>query len=240
MVTVELGCEKRETRPKSKVGQLRRNGHIPAILYGPKSTPTAIAVSVAELRQRVSASGRLIRLKSSAAELNEKHVIVKDIQRTPVSGDVLHVDFYEVDLTHTLRVSVPLRFTGKAPGVVEGGILQPLAREVEVECLPIEIPEMVAVDVGTLGIHDVVHISALPMPGNIKAIFDTDYPVVTVLPPMVAEAPAAAAAVEGAVAEAGAEAGAAGATAPAAAGAEGGGQKKAGAEGGTGAKKEKA
>ncbi|HVB81336.1 MAG TPA: 50S ribosomal protein L25 [Candidatus Binataceae bacterium] len=237
METVELAAEIRETRPKSRRRGLRRDGHIPAILYGPKTKPTAIAVSGAELRSRVSASARqrLMRLKSSSPELNDRHVIVKEIQRGPVSGDFLHADLYEVDLSQALRVSVPLRFTGKSHGVAEGGILQPLVREVEVECLPLEIPDMVEVDVTALDIHDVIHVSAMTFPGNLKPIFDTDYPVVTVLPPTVAEV-AVAAAAEAAPVE-GAE-GAEGAAAPAAAeagakeGAKGGGKEAAAEKGG--------
>ena len=229
METVELAAEIRATRPKSRRHELRRQGRIPAILYGPKTKATAIAISAVELRSRVSASARqrLMRLKSSSPELNDRHVIVKDIQRAPVSGNFVHADFYEVDLTRPLRVSVPLRFTGKAHGVAEGGILQPLVREVEVECLPLEIPEMIEVDVSALDIHNVIHVSAMTFAGNLKPIFDTDYPVVTVLPPTVAEAPVAAAAE--AVPVEGAE-GAEGAAAPAAAGAEG--TAKEGAKGG--------
>jgi large subunit ribosomal protein L25 len=233
METVELACAKRETQPKSRRHELRRAGRIPAILYGPKTPATAVALSGIELRARVSASGRqrLIRLKSNAPELNDRHVIVKAIQRAPVSGQFLHADLYEVDLSHRLRIAVPLRFVGKAQGVADGGILQPLVREVEVECLPLEIPESIDVDVSVLGIHDVIHISTLSFAGDIKPIFDSDYPVVTVLPPTVAEAPTPAAA-EAAPAE-GAEAPAEGAAAPAAAGGAEGGGKEAG--GGAGA-----
>src|SRR5271155_2546444 len=183
METVELAAEIRETRPKSRRRGLRREGNIPAVLYGPRTKATAIAISSVELRSRVSASARqrLMRLKSSSPELNDRHVIVKEIQRAPVSGNFVHADFYEVDLTQPLRVSVPLRFTGKARGVADGGILGPLVREVEV-------------DFTALDIHDVIHISAMTFPGNLKPVFDTDYPVVTILPPTVAEAPVAAAA----------------------------------------------
>ena len=239
METVELAAEKREMRPKSRRNQLRREGHIPAVLYGPKSAPTPIAISGAELRARVSASARqrLMKLKSNSPELNDRHVIVKEIQRAPVSGNFLHADLYEVDLTRPLRVSVPLRFVGKAHGVAEGGILGPLVREVEVECLPLEIPEVVEVDVTALDIHDVIHISAVAFAGNVKPIFDTDYPVVTVLPPTVAEAPVAAAAAEAAPAE-GAEAAEGAAAAPAAAevGAKGAAKEAAPAEKGGGKK----
>ena len=130
-------------------------------------------------------------------------MILKEIQRAPVSGNILHADFYEVDLSKPLRVAVALKFTGRAIGVADGGILQPLERQVEVECLPLEIPESVEVDVTQLGIHDVIHVSALTFAGNIKPIFDTDYPVVTVLPPTVEEVKVeeAAPAAEGVVAE---------------------------------------
>lgn len=244
METVELACEIRETRPKGRRHELRRNGRVPAILYGPKTASTALAINGADLRARGAggAGQRLIRLKSDAPELNQRHVIVKDVQRAPVSGALLHVDLYEVDLERALRLAVPLRFTGKAHGVAEGGILQPLVREVEVECLPLEIPEAVEVDVSALGIHDVIHISAVTFAGNVKPIFDTDYAVVTVLPPTVEAAPAAAAEAaapaEGAPAAEGETAAPAegGAAAPAAA-AEGGAKKAGGAPAGGGAKK---
>ena len=144
-----------------------------------------------------------MRLKTASPEVDGKHVILKDVQRGPVTGEIVHADLYEVDLNRALKVSVPLKFTGRAVGVTEGGILQPLVRHVDVECLPLEIPEAIEVDVSALGIHDVIHVSALKFPGNIKPIFDSDFGVVSVLPPTVEEAPvaAAAAAVEGAPVE---------------------------------------
>lgn len=232
METGELACEKRETRPKGVRHQVRREGRVPAVLYGPRTAPIAISVSALDIKNRVAhaASSRIMRLKSAAPELDGKHVIVKDVQRTPVSRDILHADLYEVELDRAIRVSVPLHFIGKPVGVGEGGILQPLERQVEVECLPLEIPEFIEVDVTEVGIHDVIHISAIKFTGNVKPIYDTDLPVVTVLPPTVEAAPTpvaaeAEAAVEGAApaegaaapaaAEGGAEAGKPAAGAPA-------------------------
>src|SRR5205809_6578215 len=91
-------------------------------------------------------------------------VLVRDLQRHPVTRAVLHADFYEVDLTERLTVSVPLRFVGKPVGVVEGGLLQPIEREVEVECLPTEIPESVEIDVSALRIHEPVRVGGLRLP----------------------------------------------------------------------------
>ncbi len=203
METSELLCEIRPTTPKGARHQVRREGRVPGVLYGPKTTPMAVSVNALDLKNRVAhaASARIMRLKSSASELDGKHVLLKDLQRSPVSREILHADLYEVDLNRAIRVSVPLHFVGKPAGVAEGGILAPLARAVDVECLPLEIPEFFEVDVSPLGIHDVIHVSAMKLVGNVKPIFDTDYPVVTVLPPTVEAAPVAAAAeaaVEGA------------------------------------------
>jgi large subunit ribosomal protein L25 len=229
METVELVCEKRATRPKGLVNRIRREGGVPAVIYGNLGSAVPVAVGGAELKARVSTASRqrIMRLKSESPELNEKHVILKEIQKTPVSGEILHADFYEVDLTKTLRVMVPFRFIGRAAGIADGGILSPLERQIEIECLPLEIPESIEVDVTPLKIHDVLHVSALQFAGNLRPIFDTDYPVVTVSPPTVTEAPvAAAAAVEGAAPAAAAEgAPAAAGEKPAAEGAKEGGKK---------------
>ncbi len=245
METGELSCEKRATRPKGQNKALRRQGRIPAILYGPTTAPTALAIDRLELKARISATAhtRIIKLKSSAAELNGKHIILKDLQRAPVSMEILHADLYEVDLTRPIRIEVALKFAGKAAGVANGGILAPLERTVTVESLPLEIPDFIEVDVSAVDIHDVIHVSSVKFPPNVKPIFDTDYPVVTVLPPTVAEVAVVAApeAVEGAVVEGEPAEGAA--AAPAAEGAaaakEPGDKEKAGKKPEAAEKKEK-
>jgi large subunit ribosomal protein L25 len=226
MQTVELACDKRDLRPKGLVNRIRREGRVPGIVYGNQGAATAIVVPAVELKTRVHAAARqrLIRLKSGSPELDGKHVIVKAVQHTVVGDNILHVDLYEVDLNKPIRVAITLKFVGRAAGIVEGGILQPLEREVEVECLPLDIPEAIEVDVTPLKVHDVMHVSALKFADNVKPLFDSDYPVVTVLPPTVAEAPAAVAPAEGEVV---ATAAAAPAPAPAEAGAKEAPAKKA-------------
>jgi large subunit ribosomal protein L25 len=241
METAELNCEARPVRPKGVKHSIRHQGRVPAVLYGPTSKPATLSIAASELKARIAAAAhtRIIRLKSASSELDGRHVIFKDVQRAPVSGEILHADLYEVDLKRAIRVQVALRFTGKAAGVAEGGILQPLVRSVEVECLPLEIPESIEVDVSALGIHDVIHVSTIKLADNVKPHFDQDYAVVSVLPPTVAEiavpvaAAAEGAAVEGAAAEGAAAPGAEGAAkegaekAPAApAGKKGDGGKK--------------
>ena len=144
-----------------------------------------------------------MRLKSASPTLADKVALVKEVQLHPITGDVVHTDLYEVDLTAKIQVHVPLHFVGKAAGVVRGGILQPVVREIEVECLPMDIPEFFNVDVSELDIGDSVHVQDLPMPGGVAAIYESNFALVTVATPTVEEAPTPTAApVEGAAPEA--------------------------------------
>jgi large subunit ribosomal protein L25 len=206
MDTVDITIERRSVQGKGGARRLRAEGRVPAILYGPKRRPAQVALSQEEVERKLATleGSHLIRLlhpDGGDGDLHERMVLVREMQRHPVTGRVLHADFYEVDLTERLTVSVPLRLVGKAEGVVTGGILQPILREVEVECLPTEIPEFIEIDVTPLGIHDAVHVADLVLPVGVTPVGDTTRPVVTVLPPTVDARPAE----EGAP-EAGAEA----------------------------------
>lgn len=207
METIEIQIEPREPGGKGKARRLRVEGKLPGIFYGPKAAPVPLALNKGEFLSRVAGleGSRLIRIKSSSPLLANRVALVKEMQLDPVTGEVLHADFYEVDLAEKIRVKVPLHFVGKAEGVVRGGILQPIVREIEVECLPMEIPEYLDVDVSSLDIGHSLHITDLSMPERVEAIFETDFTLVTVVPPTAeeeakpAEAPAA---VVGEVAEA--------------------------------------
>ncbi|HVM97081.1 MAG TPA: 50S ribosomal protein L25 [Candidatus Acidoferrales bacterium] len=209
METVELGATVRENSGKSAAKRLRRDGKVPAVFYGPKRASTLLAVDAHEFALKVSGleGAHLIKFASDSDLVRDCVALVKDTQLHPVTGEVLHTDFYEVDMTRTLRVRAPLHFEGKAAGVALGGILQPIAREIEVECLPADIPDFISVDVSSLGIHDAIHVGQLQMPKGVKAIFEQDFAVVSVLAPSVEEvkaeaAPEAAAEQPGAAAEA--------------------------------------
>jgi len=198
METVEVTIERRSGQGKGPSRRSRVAGRVPAILYGPKRTTTSITVSAEEFERKIAhlEGSHLIRLLhagGSDPDLHERMVLVREMQLHPVSGAVLHADFYEVDLTERLEVSVPLHFIGKPAGVVNGGILQPILREVHVECLPTEIPEFIEVDVSALDIHDAIHLSEITLPEGVTPIGDQAQTVVTVLPPTIEEKPVEAA-----------------------------------------------
>jgi large subunit ribosomal protein L25 len=209
METVEITIQRRSGTGKGAARRLRRAGGVPAVLYGPKRPLALLTLAAEQVERRLVhlEGSRLIRLVHADgpdAELHERMVLVREMQRHPVTGEVLHADFYEVDLAERLVVSVPLHFAGKAAGVVAGGILQPILREIEVQCLPTEIPEFIEVDVTGLGIHDAVHLADLKLPEGVQAVGEPTQTLVTVLPPTVEAKPAEAAEVaeEGAPAEA--------------------------------------
>jgi large subunit ribosomal protein L25 len=195
METVEITVQRRAGTGKGAARKLRGGGRVPAVVYGPKRGTTHVSVDGEQFERRLahlegSHLIRLVHADGADAELHERMVLVREMQRHPVTGRILHADFYEVDLTERLVVSVPLHFTGKAAGVVAGGILQPILREVEVECLPTEIPEFVDVDVTSLGIHDAIHVSDLKLPEGVQAVVEATQTLVTVLPPTVEAKPA--------------------------------------------------
>jgi large subunit ribosomal protein L25 len=194
MEEITLSVESRGDRGKGAARRLRRSGKVPGVFYGPKSTPVPVAVDRKNFAAHVAnlEGSHLIRFESSAQDLQKRVALVREVQHHPVDGGILHVDFYEVDLTQSLRVTVPLHFVGKAKGVAEGGILQPIVREMEVECLPTDIPQFIEIDVTPLDIHDVIHLADVPMPGNVTAVVETNEAVVTVLPPSVEEVKVAA------------------------------------------------
>ena len=187
MDTLEIQVEARDKQRKRDARRLLRDGKIPAILYGPKMTTVTLALDKKEFSRRVAGlqGSHLVRMKSASATLAEKVALVKDMQFHPISGEVIHADFYEVDLSAKIQVHVPLHFVGKAVGIVNGGVLQPILREIEVECLPLDIPEFFDVDVSALDIGDSVHIEDLHMPEGVVSMAEDNLALVTVVPPTV-------------------------------------------------------
>jgi len=203
METVLLNVEPRQSVGKGEAGRMRRGGKVPAVFYGPGKAAALVCVDAREFLFKLAGleGSHLIQLLSPQPEINEKMALLKEVQRHPVTSAPLHIDFYEVDVNKSIEVTVPLRFVGKAQGVTAGGSLQPLRRDITVECLPREIPEFIEVDVSGLEIHDVIHVADLTLPAGAQAVYDTNDAVVTVAPPVAVETKPVAEGIEGAPAE---------------------------------------
>lgn len=188
METVDISAKVRLGSGKGPSRRLRRSGRVPGTFYGPERPTVSIDVDAKEFATKVSnlEGSHLIRMQSEAPELGGRVALVRELQYHPVSGELLHADLYEVDLTKKLTIKVPLHFIGKPVGVTQqGGILQPILREVEVECLPTDIPEYLEVDVSALSIHDAVHIAEIGTPEGVALRYDSNDAVVSVIPPTI-------------------------------------------------------
>lgn len=153
--------------------QLRRKQLIPAIVYGPgqKSIPLALDIRSAEKYSKKEYENKIFTFKSNEKNLNGLKVLKKDTSYHKLTRKPLHMDFLSLDMSKKVRVNIEVHFTGKSKGVKEsGGVFNIIRRNVEVECLPAEIPESFSIDISSLDINQNFHVSDLKIPENIKLI----------------------------------------------------------------------
>lgn len=197
MSETALVVEARAGLGKGVARKLRAAGRIPAVLYGRGRDSLPLAVDPRALDRILRASGANALLDLTVEgrpELGDTVALVKDLQRDPLRGVILHADFYAVDLTRTVTVDVPVHLTGKPRGLDFGGILEHTLREIALECLPRAIPEAIEVDVTALEVGDVIHVRDLALPEGVTLVTDADLGVVHVALPQAEAAPAEAAA----------------------------------------------
>jgi large subunit ribosomal protein L25 len=187
-----LEATQRDRFGRNEAGRLRREGHIPAVLYGgPGGRPESITVDPKKLLQILhsdSGVNTLISLKVGDAE--EVKVLVKEYQIHPVRQQLLHADLYRIAMDQVLRVTVPIHLTGEAKGIkAQGGIVDFVHRDLQVECLPGDIPEHVMIDITELMLHQGVRVRDLDSGGKWKALSEPDMLIVHVVSPRVEAAP---------------------------------------------------
>ncbi|AGH96018.1 50S ribosomal protein L25 [Pseudobdellovibrio exovorus] len=195
-----------ETRTSGRAGArgLRVRKMVPGVIYGAIENAT-VAVHVNDIVKYNTRAyeNTLLTLKSDDSKLNGKVALLKEVVVHPLTRKPEHVDLFAIDLTKTVRVSVEVRVEGKAIGLAEGGLLNIVARQVEVECLPTAIPEALVVDVTNLNVGDSMHVSDIVVPEGVKMISRPEITIAAVVeqqeeavaaPAAAAAAPAAAAA----------------------------------------------
>jgi large subunit ribosomal protein L25 len=185
-----LVATKRETRGKNEARRLRVSGHIPAVVYGgTEKEPVAVSVDPKQLLQILySDSGVNTLIDLELAGGDSSQVLVKDFQLDPVSTELLHVDFYRLAMDQAITVLVPVTLIGEAIGVKQqGGLLDFVNREIQIECMPTEIPETVKVDVEELNIGDGVRVRDVVEGVVWKPISELDTLLVHVTAPKVEE-----------------------------------------------------
>jgi len=190
----QLAVEARSQSGKGSARKLRAAGRIPAICYSAVGDATSLQLDphVLERMLRKSAAGMNTLFDLAGGGLDGKVVLVKELQRDPVNGSVLHADLFAIDADQAIEVSVPIHIVGTAVGVsLGGGILDFPLREIEVLCLPRAIPEEVPVDVSALELGDSIHVRDLTLPQGVELLSDLDLSVVSVVAPAKAEEEAA-------------------------------------------------
>jgi len=182
MAQAELNVTLRENAGKGTSRALRRQGLVPAVVYGKGMEPCSLTVEPKALQKAIATEAgwnTLITLKGEGP-FSGKVVIVKDLQVDPIRRDIHHADFQMIDLKKTVHVMVPVHPAGKSEGEKAGGSLQVIRKELEVVCLPTAIPKSIDVDVAAMKIGDVLHVEDIALPDGVEAPHEVNFTVITV------------------------------------------------------------
>lgn len=183
MAEVTLEVSRREGTGKELAKKLRRDGKVPAVVYGGHKESVAITVdrkAVSELVQKSEHGVRSIFLLKMAGSDQKRHAMIKEITINPISRQMQHIDFVRVVMDEKLKVTVPVHVIGTAIGVKEGGLLDWQVRELHLECLPTAIPDSIDVDVTSLNHHEYIRVKDLQLADGVKVLDDADRVIVGV------------------------------------------------------------
>ncbi len=163
---------------------LRIKKLVPAVVYGPKTKNANIALDERDVLKYFNEKyeNAIFKLKTDSTEINNLEVLVKEVIKHPVSTRPIHVDFYALDLTKVVRITVKIELTGTAAGIADGGFVSKARQEVEVECFPNSIPDRLLVDVTPLKLNHSLHVSDIIFPEGVKPLVALDLTIATCAP----------------------------------------------------------
>ncbi|MBT2599840.1 MULTISPECIES: 50S ribosomal protein L25/general stress protein Ctc [unclassified Oceanobacillus] len=185
-MAVKLNATKREDLTKSATKQIRLSGRVPAVVYGKAKDPKNVSVDSVELVKTVRDEGRNA-IISLQVDNNSVDVMLHDYQIDPIKDELLHADFYIVNMSEEMDVNVAVRLDGESKGEKEGGVLQQPFYEILVRAKPNEIPEEIVIDVSDLDVGDSIMVSDIKVVGNYEILEDPDTSVVSITPPTTEE-----------------------------------------------------
>lgn len=188
-----LAAQQRTERGSRAAGRLRRERHVPAIIYGHKQDAVALTIEEDAIRTVIRHGIRVVDLQLGG---KTEKCLIREVQWDALGKDVLHVDFNRVSADERIRVTVPVTLRGTAPGVTAGGVMDQPMHTLEIECLAISVPDAIRVSVAELQLEQAIHLKDLTMPPGVKAFGDPEAVVVQVTKPL-EEAAAPAEVVEG-------------------------------------------
>ncbi len=181
----KISCQKRDIKTRGYLNELKRNGNVPGTVYGKGVDNQAISISLKQLTRtfQVHGSRGLFSLEIEGG--SGLMVVVREIQRNPITGQITHVDFWKVRLDEKINSTVGVSIVGEEEIMKKGGILQAGAKEIEVSCLPQDIPETLVYDIAALDIGDKVTVADLQVPAGVEILTDLETMVATVLAPAI-------------------------------------------------------
>lgn len=179
MPTIELNTQEREKTGKEAAKKLRRQGFIPAVMYGYKGNKI-LAIKATEFNALFEEIGEHAIISLNIEGKQSTEVIVKGFQQDPVKKSIIHVDFYEVEKGKLLKTEIPIKILGTSKGVKKGGILETFVKDVEIECLPKDIPDFIPVHIDDLDIGDSLHVKDIVRGEEIKIISNSEQVVLTI------------------------------------------------------------
>ncbi|NBJ71248.1 50S ribosomal protein L25/general stress protein Ctc [Clostridium sp. 1xD42-85] len=182
-MAVKLAAQRREDHTKSATKQIRNSGRVPAVIYGKAKEAKSIAVNSVELIKTVRDEGRNAIISLHIEDEKPVDVMLHDYQIDPIRDELVHADFYIVDMAEEMDVEVNLRLEGEAKGTKDGGVLQQPLYQLQVRAKPADIPEEIVVDVSDLGIGDSIAVSDITIKGNFEILDEAVTTVATVLAP---------------------------------------------------------
>ena len=184
MELIELSVAKRESTGKGPARRLRAEKAIPGIVYGAKKEPVKVTIDVTAFDKVIRDNGTTgLFFDLDIEGETGRSVMLKEIQMDPFGLRYLHIDFHEIDMDETVSIVVPVETEGNSAGVKEGGMLQIIRRDIEVICKPKDTPESVKLDISGLEIGDAIHVADIDLGSDIEIPFDTNFTVITIVPP---------------------------------------------------------
>ncbi|MDN5379064.1 50S ribosomal protein L25/general stress protein Ctc [Thermodesulfobacterium sp.] len=184
MRQVNLSVVKREKTGKECAKKLRKQGLIPAIVYGHNFDPVPISVKANELESilhKYKGETLLFNLEVQNGETQRIQAILKDYQLHPVTDKIIHLDFVAIKEGETVSIDVPLEFVGRPVGLTKGGVIEIFMHDLTVECLPSNIPDKIQVDISNLDLGDVLHVKDIKVPEGVKVLDAPEDTVITIV-----------------------------------------------------------
>lgn len=185
-----LQANKREESGSGAANRLRRDGIVPAVVYGAEQRTYAVQVEARAFRDILKAQSSenfLVNLEIEGAKEKTKLAMVQDIQQDPLSGQLVHIDFHAVRENETVHANLPIELVGAPAGVKNGGVMEQLLHNIEVHCRPADLPEKLELDVTDIEIGQGLHVKDLPLPDGVEVHVDGDVLVMNIAEPRVSD-----------------------------------------------------